>query len=141
MCRSPSSVQTRNKPPKEYWSCAFGHKYSQCRCHPKLTEHGQDESAYRSGNRPSIRRGIDGRSYPVSKSQGISEMVLFFEDYVKRVTRLLMTAYTIFQVNASWSGRTYADGTPMLPYLVESPGLRIINPTAAGDGYWNYDKT
>ena len=27
----------------------------------------------------------------------------------------------------------------MLP-LLESPGLRIIDPTKAGDGYWNYEK-
>ena len=33
----------------------------------------------------------------------------------------------------------YHDKTPMLP-LLESPGLRIINPTKAGDGYWNYEK-
>ena len=27
----------------------------------------------------------------------------------------------------------------MLP-LLESPGLRIIDPTKACDGYWNYEK-
>jgi len=42
-------------------------------------------------------------------------------------------------VNAARVGNSYKDGSVMGP-LVESPGLRIINPTKAGDGYWNYEK-
>lgn len=33
----------------------------------------------------------------------------------------------------------YKDGSEMKP-LTESPGLRIIDPSKAGDGYWNCEK-
>ena len=37
-------------------------------------------------------------------------------------------------------GKFYAnaDSTPM-PQLKESPGIFILDPTKAGDGYWNYE--
>ena len=128
------------KPAKEDWHCDFGHDYETCLCHLEATEYGQDESVYRSGDHPSRRWGLDGRSYPVGKGMGISEMVSAFKDYLKRGLGLAMSSDELAQVNDARSGRLYADGTPMLPDLKESPGIRIINPSKAGDGYWNYEK-
>ena len=70
-----------HKASEDKWNCSFGHTYVQCNCHFELREYGQDESIYQSGNHPSMRWGIDGRSYPISKSQGISKMVSAFKDY------------------------------------------------------------
>ena len=129
-----------DKPPKEEWSCDFGHDYEKCLCHLELREYGQDESVYRSGDHPSMRWGIDGRSYAINKSQGQSEMASAFKDYSKRGLGLAMSTQELVQVNTARNGKHYFDGTPMLPDLKESPGLRIINPTKAADGYWNYEK-
>ena len=127
------------KPPEEDWKCSIGHSYDLCDCHLELREYGQDESIYRSGDHPSSRWGIDGRSYAISKSQGISNMVSGFKDYSKRGLGIAMSTEELKEVNLSRVGNAYADTTPMLP-LLESPGLRIIDPIKAGDGYWNYEK-
>ena len=68
-------------------------------------------------------------------------MVSGFKDYSKRGIGIEMSANELPQVNLCRAGNVYADAntTPMLP-LLESPGLRIIDPTKAGDGYWNYEK-
>ena len=128
------------KPANEDWCCNFGHDYEQCLCHLEGREYGQDESIYRSGDHPNRRWGIDGRSCTISKSQGISQMASSFKDYSKRGLCLAMLADDVTRVNNARSGRFYADAIPMLPSLKESPGLRIINPTKAGDGSWNYEK-
>ena len=54
---------------------------------------------------------------------------------------IAISANELTQVSLCRAGNVYAnaDATPMLP-LLESPGLRIIDPTKAGDGYWNYEK-
>ena len=54
---------------------------------------------------------------------------------------IAMSTNELTQVNLCRAGNVYADAdaTPMLP-LLESPGLRIIDPNKAGDGYWNYNK-
>ena len=53
---------------------------------------------------------------------------------------LIIYANELTQVNLQRVGKFYvnADSTPM-PQLKESPSLRIIDPTKAGDGYWNYE--
>ena len=53
---------------------------------------------------------------------------------------LIMSANELTRVNLQRVGKFYvnADSTPM-PQLKESPGLRIIDPTKASDGYWNYE--
>ena len=66
---------------KDDWKCEFRHSYELCKCHLELEENGQDETVFRSGDHPSMRWEIDGRSYPINKSQGISEMVSAFKDY------------------------------------------------------------
>ena len=83
---------------------------------------------------------VDGRSYPIIKSQGISKMFSAFKDYSKLGMVLIMSANELTRVNLQRVRNFYAnsDSTPM-PQLKESPGLRIIYPTKAGDGYWNYD--
>ena len=134
-----SEFEPGRKPSKEHWHCDFGHDYESCRCHLELREYGQDESVYRSGDHPSTRWGVDGRSYSISKGQGVSQMVSAFKDYSMRGLGLAMSAAELAQINEDRLGRLYADGTPMLP-LKETPGLRIISPTKAGDGYWNYEK-
>ena len=108
-------------------------------CHLEAREHGQDESIYRSGDHPISGWGIDGQSYPISKSQGISKMVSGFKYYSKRGMGLAMSAEELIKVNTCQVGKFYDETTPMLP-LLESPGLRIIDPTKASDGYWNYEK-
>ena len=50
-----------------------------------------------------------------------------------------MYAEELIKVNTCRVGKFYKDNTPMLP-LLESPGLHIIDPTKAGDGYWKYEK-
>ena len=127
------------KPIETNWKCDEGHEYDCCLCHCELREYGQDESIYRSGDHPSSRWGVDGRSYPISKSQCISKMVSAFKEYSKHGFGLSMSTGELITVNAARVGTFYHDKTPMLP-LLESPGLRIINPTKAGDGYWNYEK-
>ena len=71
------------KPLEEDWDCSFRHDYTKCLCHLELQEYGQDESIYRSSDHPSMRWGIDGWSYAISKSQGISKMVSGFKGYSK----------------------------------------------------------
>ena len=61
-----------------------------------------------------MRWGVDGRSYSISKGQGVSQMALAFKDYSKRGLGLAMSADELAQVNEARSGRFYADGTPML---------------------------
>ena len=53
---------------------------------------------------------------------------------------LIMSANELTRVNLQCVGKFYAnaDSTPM-PQLKESHVLRIIDPTKAGDGYWNYE--
>ena len=52
---------------------------------------------------------------------------------------LAMSAEELIKVNTCRVGEFYDDTTLMLP-LLESPGLRIIDPTKDGDGYYNYEK-
>ena len=129
------------KPRQEEWKCRFGHSYDNCLCHLEVREYGQDESIYRSGDHPNSRWGVDGRSYAISKSQGISKMVSGFKDYSKRGMGIAMSAIELEEVNRCRVGKVYADveSTPM-PQLLEIPDLRITNPTKADDGYWNYGK-
>ena len=121
------------KPQEEEWKCAVGHCYAKCLCHLEVREYGQDESIYRSGDHPSSRWGVYGRSYAISKSQGISKMVSGLKDYSKRGMVIAMSTNELTQVNLCRAGNVYAntDATPML-LLLESPGLRIIDPTKAG---------
>ena len=67
-------------------------------------------------------------------------MVSGFKDYSKRGMGLVMSANDLPEVNAARAGNSYLDKSPMLPNLKESPGLRITDPTKAGDGYWNFKK-
>ena len=61
------------------------------------------------------------------------KMVTGFKDYSKRGVGLAMSAEELIKVNTCLVGKFYDDTTPMLS-LLESPGLRIIDPTKAGDG-------
>ena len=78
---------------------SIGHSQDTCLCHCELREYGQDESIYRSGDHPASIWAVDGRSYPISKSQGISIMVSTFKDYSKRGMGLIMSANELTQVN------------------------------------------
>ena len=51
------------------WRCEFKHEYDTCKCHLQLREYGQDESVYHSGDNPSSRWAVDGRSYAITKSK------------------------------------------------------------------------
>ena len=82
---------------------------------------------------------MDGRLYPISKSQGISKMVSAFKDYSKRGLGLKLSSDKPIEVNTCRIGKFYRNNVTMLP-LTESPGLRIIDPTKAGNGYWNFDR-
>ena len=53
-----------------------------------------------------MRWGIDGRSYTISKSQGISKMVLGFKDYSKRGMGLVMSENELAEVNAARAGNS-----------------------------------
>ena len=66
-------------------------------------------------------------------------MASAFKDYSKRGMGIAMSAVELAEVNASRELTKYTNTNQMLP-LVESPGLRLIDPTKAGDGYWNYEK-
>ena len=66
-------------------------------------------------------------------------MASMFKDYSKRGTGLYMTEDELNQINLKRIGEKYLDGTE-LPQLDSSPGLKIIDPTMAGDGYWNFNK-
>ena len=73
-------------------------------------------------------------------------MVSGFKYYSKRGMRTLMSTDELVEVNHAHVGCSYASGVlpdelerSMEP-LLESPGLCIIDPTKAGDGYWNYKK-
>ena len=127
------------KPKKYKWECEWKHSYENCKCHLELREYGQDESIYYSGDNPSSRWAISGRSYAISKSRGVARMVSAFKDYSSRGMCLRMSAPELEVVNADRVGCTYADGQSMEP-LMESPGCRIIEPSKDGDGYWNFDK-
>ena len=76
---------------------------------------------------------LDGRSYAISKSKGVSRMVSACKDYSKRGMCLKMTSEEIEEVN---NVRTSNGMTT----LKESPGCVIIDPSKSGDGYWNYEK-
>ena len=103
------------KPKEGERPCLFGHSHDTCLCHCELREHGQDESIYCSGDHPASRWAVDGRSYPISKSQSISKMVSAFKDYSKRGMGLIMSANELTQVNLQRVGNFYAnaDSTPM----------------------------
>ena len=51
--------------------------------------------------------------------------------------RIAMSTKELVEVNASRVLTIYTNTNLMLP-LVESPSLRIIGPTKAKYGYWNY---
>ena len=121
------------KPSAEDWKCEYKHTYEQCKCHQEIREYGQDESIYHSGDVPDSRWGIDGRSYAISKSKGVSRMMSAFKDYSKRGMCLKMTKDELDCVN-------FSRVTKGMKELNESPGCVIIDPTKAGDGYWNYEK-
>ena len=93
------------KPTKEDWHCDFGHDYEGCRCHLEAREYGQDESVYRSGDHPSMRWGVDGRSYSISKGQGVSQMASAFKDYSKHWLGLAISVDELAQVNEARWGR------------------------------------
>ena len=103
------------KPLPEDWTCNFNHSYENCMCHCKLREYGQDESTYHSGDNPTSRWGIDGRSYAISKSKGISKMISAFKDYSKRGMCLTMSEEELKEVNDARVGAKFTDGTPMNP--------------------------
>ena len=81
----------------------------------------------------------DAYRFLAGKSQGIPKMVSGFKYYSKRGMGLAMSAEELIKVNTCRVGKFYDNTTPMLP-LLESPGLRIIDPTKDGDGYWKYEK-
>ena len=87
------------KPKEGEWACIFGHSQDTCLYHCELREHGQDESIYRSGDHLASRWAVDGRSYPISKSQGISIMVSAFKDNSKWGMGLIMSANELTRVN------------------------------------------
>ena len=91
----------RPKSQEEEWECIFGHSYDKCLCHLELREYGQDESIYRSGDHPSSRWGVDGRSYAISKSQRIYKMVSGFKDYSKQGMGIAMSANELGEVGIS----------------------------------------
>ena len=97
------------KPLEVNWKCKERHLYVNCKCHLELREYGQDESIYRSGDHPSSRWGIDGRSYPISKSQGISKMVSAFKDYSKQGLRLKLSSDELIAVNTCRIGKLYGN--------------------------------
>ena len=66
-------------------------------------------------------------------------MASMFKDYSKRGCGLYMNQDELKNINISRQGGKYMDGTEMDP-LDSSPGLKIIDPTKAGDGYWNFEK-
>ena len=89
------------------WRCEFKHEYDTCKCHLELREYGQDESVYHSGDNPSSRWAVDGRSYAINKSRGISRMVSAFKDYTLRGLGLIMTIAELATVNAARVGAKY----------------------------------
>ena len=56
-----------------------------------------------------------------------------------RGTGLYMTEDDLQKINMKRRDKKYMDGTEM-PQLKSSPGLKIIDPTKAGDEYWNFEK-
>ena len=72
------------KPNEEKWVYKFKDEYNTCKRHLELSEYGQDESVYHSGDNPSSRWDVDERSYAISKSKGVSRMVSAFKDYTQR---------------------------------------------------------
>ena len=66
-------------------------------------------------------------------------MVSGFKYYSKRGMGLAISAEELIKVNTCQVGKFYDETTPMLSFL-EILGLCIIDPTKAGDGYWNYEK-
>ena len=66
-------------------------------------------------------------------------MASMFKDYSKRGTGLYMNQDELKNIHMSRQGKKYMDGTDMTD-LESSPGLKIIDPTKAGDGYWNFEK-
>ena len=66
-------------------------------------------------------------------------MVSVFKDYTKRGMGIQLSSKELALVNAARNNTLYTDGKQMLQ-LLESSGLHIIDPTKAGDGYWDYKK-
>ena len=62
----------------------FKHEYNTFKCHLELREYRQDESVCHIRDNPSSRWAVDGRSYAINKSKGVSRMVSAFEDYTQR---------------------------------------------------------
>ena len=124
------------KPAIEQWNCEFKHEYEKCKCHLELREHGQDESVYHSGDNPSSRWAVSGRSHAISKSRGVTRMVSAFKDYSKRGMCLKMNEDEIKEINSAREGKKYMDeeSTPMEP-LKESPSIIVIESTKDADGY------
>ena len=113
----------------ENWKC----DYSQYKCHLELREYGQDESIYHSGDNLASRWGIDGRSYAISKSKGISRMVSAFKDYSKYGMCLRIAAQELEEINVARTMKGMSE-------LRNSPGCVMIDPTKVGDGYWNFER-
>ena len=93
------------KPQEEDWMCEFDNSYLLCLCHLEAREHSQDKSIYRSSDQPSSRWRIDGRSYLISKYQGISKMVSGFKYYSKLGMGLAMSAEELVKVNTFRVGK------------------------------------
>ena len=128
------------KPPEDEWKCEWKHDYARCKCHLELREYGQDESTYHSGDNPSSRWAVSGRSYAINKSKGVARMVSAFKDYTSRGMCLKMSEAELEVVNEDRVGKKYKDGGKPMEPLKESPGIVVIEPTKDGDGYWNFDK-
>ena len=74
-----------------------------------------------------------------SRHMEILKMVSAFRDYTTCGMGIILSSEELALVNPARNGKLYTDGKPMLP-LLESPGICIIDPTKAGNGYWNYEK-
>ena len=133
-----------DKPPAVDWYCHI-HEYNVCKCHLELREYGQDESIFKSGETAARRWGLDGRSYAQKKGMGTSRMASVFKDYAQHGVGLQMTEDELEKVNQYRKNKYYQtrelDGTVVpMEGLTESPGLKIIDHSKAGEGYWNYQK-
>ena len=92
-----------------------------------------------------MRWALDGRSYALKKGMGTSCMASVFKDYSEHgVGLLLLTDEDLEKVNDWRKGRFYKtkiDGKQIeMKQLNESPGMRVIDHSVAGEGYWNYNK-
>ena len=66
-------------------------------------------------------------------------MVSGFKVYSKRGMGVLLSVKELALIHAARVSISYTNRKPMLP-LKESPCIRIMDPTKAGDGYWNCEK-